>query len=555
MDASDDEVPDAKHFALLQKFSAPGNSVDGVRREIGSISDIIGNDSVEADAVDISKLVETSNASAATLATTLNKSNEAKRLEPQPNRFELAKAERDVDYQELSKDLKKWEPIITANRKSQNLQFPLDKEPLPYNSTSQDLTARSQARPSTLEEQIYATLKASSSSVDEKTGLTKKEEEVLNNLTSIEAEERLKALRRHRLLTSKQAARYKREKAIKSKKFKRLTTQNKMERLKERLLEKGLEETLFERRIEERASLRHKKTSRWDRKLAHYMKHDTAFRDEMQKKKQLHKKLTEKIVKTESDDEKMSVEGEDSVSEVSDNEWTVVANSKVHSKPEAYTNQEKDSDSEMEDEVLVSDPEDTNTEFLKEFKCVGETVLTGRDAGKFVPSAPSRGNDLLIDPTNFLRATQDVDLSISCKDNDMLHEAFEDDEDLFDELADSEKQKTEVENLFAGWGDWAGPDIDPNAKAIKKPQSAKTACGKKRSSRGWVVLNETKNEKLSEHQVKVRNLPFAFKKPEAFERSMRQPIGPDFNTTASFKKFVQPRVKKKVGVPIEPIAK
>ena len=451
MDVSDDEImDDGKHSALLQKFTraAAADNLDGVRREIGSFSKVIGNDSVDSGVVDLSKLVESSNTTSSSLADALNKTNEAKKLEPKPQKHQLVKAEQDVDYRELSKDMKKWEPLVKANRKAGKLQFPLDKEPLAYTSTTQDLSARSKAQPSSLEAQIYATLQASSTHiVDTTSGLSQEEEDALNNLEDDEVTARLKALRRHRILTAKQAARFKREKAIKSKKFKRLKTQHKMEKMKDQLVEKGLENALYEKRISERATLRHKRTGKWERKLAHYMKHDTAFRDEVQKKKALHKKLTDKVDQEESEDEKMSIGGGLSDSEISDdNEWTVIPKKKVYTKPEAVSNDNPDDDSEteMKDDELMSESEESNTEFLKEFKCLGETVLTGRNAGTFIPATNSENTNLLINPSNFLRATNpDMNLAISSKDNAMLQEAFEDDEDLFDELQeDSEKKRT-----------------------------------------------------------------------------------------------------------------
>ena len=53
----------------------------------------------------------------------------------------------------------------------------------------------------------------------------------------------------------------------------------------------------------------------------------------------------------------------------------------------------------------------------------------------------------------------------------------------------------------------------------------------------------------------IEKQPYQFTSKEQYERSLRQPLGPDWNTTVSHKKAVMPAVVVKAGHMIDPIQK
>ena len=550
----EEDTDDNDHQKLINAFSQKNRK--DVRRELGTAGEIsaIGAPT-EANFLSLSQLVNSSvNVKKSKNVTLkLNKSGKGKTLKAQPNSAKAVAAERNVDFSAVTNQVSEWEPLVKSNRQAEKLLFPLDKEPLTHFATASDISKRAALNPSTLEQQIYATLKAAGCEAPSKeTGLTAKETASLDKLDYNEAMQRLKELRRHRILTGQQLARFKREKSVKSKKFKRLKTRYKMEKMQDELTSKGLSSTLRERRIIERTTLRHRVTGKWDRKLAHYAKHEKSTQDELESKRRMNKSLTVK-----QDDEEMSVDESD---ESEDEEWQVVTNKRG---PKQTSNPDSEEASGSDSEPLVDDVETEEViEFRKDIKDNGETPL--EIGGGIKRKSKSVQNQLNINPSSFLTSTsrssdgnRDIFLATSVNTS-AIHEAFEDDEDLIEEMQDEEDKSEKEENICDfGWGSWTGPGLSTTKEAkLKESKSKKDdKAMKKNLPMGYVVFNNVQNEKLAEHQLKVRDVPFGYKKSEAFESSMRQPIGPDFNTSASFKSLIEPRIRKKVGVAIEPMAR
>ena len=66
-----------------------------------------------------------------------------------------------------------------------------------------------------------------------------------------------------------------------------------------------------------------------------------------------------------------------------------------------------------------------------------------------------------------------------------------------------------------------------------------------------VIISEKRDKKAS--KFTVSGVPFPFKTREQFERSVRTPLGPEWNTVASHGSAIAPRVKVAKGAIIEPI--
>jgi len=570
MNDDDERVDPAAHEKLLNLYNQ--NTKNDVRRELGISGDASEAGLSQDGDLSLNQLIkQSSKNSKKALTDKFSKSGASKTLKVGANTIAAKAAEQSIDFKAVSNEVSDWEPIVKANRQSEKLLFPLDKEPLTHFATTSDLVKRSAHNPTTLEQQVYATLQASSDCVPNKeTGLTSKEENLLNSMDVDEALIRLKELRKHRILTSNQLARFKREKSIKSKKFKRLKTKYKMEKLQAELGAKGLSTMLRDRRIQERSTLRHRVTGKWDRKLAHYAKNEKSTRDELESKRELNKKLTAK-----QNDEGMEVDEEVDDSE-SEDEWQVVTNKRGPSNSSSNnpnpSNTIDSSDSDSEPLVDDVEPEEI-TEFRKDLIDIGETTLEIGGQLKRKHQKPS--NQLQLKPSEFLKAPvssqKDTFLTTSANTS-AIHEAFEDDEDLIEEMAsDDNEEKTEaaVDIQNFGWGsNWFGPRgtvITSNYKRSFQSRDTEAASSievekpRKRDENvkqmGYVVFNNVNNRKLAEHQLTAKDVPYGYKKPEALESSLRQPIGPDFNTASSFRSLVEPRIRKKVGVAIEPISK
>ncbi|KDD71534.1 hypothetical protein H632_c4841p1, partial [Helicosporidium sp. ATCC 50920] len=54
-------------------------------------------------------------------------------------------------------------------------------------------------------------------------------------------------------------------------------------------------------------------------------------------------------------------------------------------------------------------------------------------------------------------------------------------------------------------------------------------------------------------KLRTAEVPFPFESREAYERSLRQPLGRDFNTEAAFRALTRPAVLKDAGAIIAPM--
>lgn len=66
-----------------------------------------------------------------------------------------------------------------------------------------------------------------------------------------------------------------------------------------------------------------------------------------------------------------------------------------------------------------------------------------------------------------------------------------------------------------------------------------------------VLINEKVDQKALKYQVAT--LPYPFTSQEAYEKSLMQPIGKEWNTTLSFQANVKPKVITRAGEIIDPI--
>ena len=67
-----------------------------------------------------------------------------------------------------------------------------------------------------------------------------------------------------------------------------------------------------------------------------------------------------------------------------------------------------------------------------------------------------------------------------------------------------------------------------------------------------VIINERRNRQAAE-TYQVTAVPYPFKTREQYERTLQQPLGPDWNARGAFEAAVRPRVAVKRGAVIDPI--
>lgn len=139
-----------------------------------------------------------------------------------------------------------------------------------------------------------------------------------------------------------------------------------------------------------------------------------------------------------------------------------------------------------------------------------------------------------------------------------IREAFASDdvvsEFIKDKAADIEDGKPKAEdNVLPGWGDWAGGGLKVSKKKkrqfTKKPTEQTAA--RKDANLSNVIISEKKNKGLA--KIQVSNVPFPYTSKEEFERSLRQPIGPQWNTPSTVAKLTEPRIRTTAGHVIDPL--
>lgn len=131
-------------------------------------------------------------------------------------------------------------------------------------------------------------------------------------------------------------------------------------------------------------------------------------------------------------------------------------------------------------------------------------------------------------------------------------------EQLKAQALDEEVPSGETAVSLPGWGQWTGVQQKKGQPLWMQKQQEELeikrnlALSKRKDSNLKYVMI---SEKMDKKAVKFLSpsLPFPFKSQETFERSIRMPIGRDFNTDNSFRDMIRPSVVRDAGVIIDPI--
>lgn len=261
---------------------------------------------------DLVGCLETDTQKAASMKKKLRIMNKTtKTLEKPLHKPEQQRVERTVAFEETSKDISKWNDTVQKNRAAEHLSFPL----APFVPRKPNVSSITNFKPQNdLEREINEVLKGSQYILERKDKeLTAYEEEALKNFDLKEALERRKELQKTRALQSYYEAKCRRQKKIKSKKYRRILKKEKEKSLSKvdlDILSKDDPE-LFKNELEkaeklravERASLRHRNSSKWAKNLITKGKPNKEDQERIREQLRISRQLTDHKALSESEDE------------------------------------------------------------------------------------------------------------------------------------------------------------------------------------------------------------------------------------------------------------
>jgi len=114
-----------------------------------------------------------------------------------------------------------------------------------------------------------------------------------------------------------------------------------------------------------------------------------------------------------------------------------------------------------------------------------------------------------------------------------------------------------IDNTIPGWGSWTGQGVSKKEKQRNKGRFLTKQEGIKEQNRKdvrleRVIINEKRVRKNGKYLAS--NLPHPFESRQQYERSLRLPVGPEWNTKETFQEATKPRILIKQGI-IAPMAR
>ncbi|XP_036596144.1 U3 small nucleolar RNA-associated protein 14 homolog A isoform X2 [Trichosurus vulpecula] len=208
---------------------------------------------------------------------------------------------REAAYNKTSQDMDKWDPVVLKNRSAAQLVFPLEQEQV-LDAPIEEVLGGWKAR-TPLEQEIFNLLHKNKQPLTDPL-LTPVEKASLKAMSLEEAKQRRAELQKARALQSYYEARARREKKIKSKKFRKVLKKRKAKEALKQFEElwkvnptAALEELekMEKARMKERMSLKHQNSGKWAKSKAIMAKYDLEARKAMQEQLTKNKELTQKL--------------------------------------------------------------------------------------------------------------------------------------------------------------------------------------------------------------------------------------------------------------------
>ncbi|KAM0276375.1 hypothetical protein ACHAQH_006823 [Verticillium albo-atrum] len=168
------------------------------------------------------------------------------------------------------------------------------------------------------------------------------------------------------------------------------------------------------------------------------------------------------------------------------------------------------------------------------------------------PARPAAaGNEMDVDGDD-----ADLHLPLAIRDVDQLDRAFAGDNVVEHFEAEKAEMQTEqddkiIDDTLPGWGNWVGDGVSAREKARHKGKVLRKVEGVKKANR-----KDAKLERVIINEKRVKNndkylasqLPHQFESRAQYERSLRLPMGPEWQTKESFQDATKPRVLIKQGI-------
>lgn len=122
----------------------------------------------------------------------------------------------------------------------------------------------------------------------------------------------------------------------------------------------------------------------------------------------------------------------------------------------------------------------------------------------------------------------------------------------------AEKEMDIIKNVKAGWGDWAGPDKQVSDKILSKrdklmakaKQEADAKKAQRQDKKKPNVIISSRRVKTAA-KFKVADVPHPFRTREEYERSIRMPIGEEWNASNVVRVNTKPEVLLRAGRVVE----
>lgn len=429
----------------------------------------------------------------------LKKLSKKKAIEKPLDKNKADQLERKAAYSLVNKEVSKWEPIVEKNRRATQLRFPLDQEPDNLPPTAESLA---EIEPhNDLEKAVKTIIDKNTMKVPTKEQISEAEKRYEKAVGTEEAQERHRELQRMRVLLGSYASKMRRQKAIKSKSYRKIlkrerlrTHMKKVETDKDALMDEI--ERLQRLRAQERASLRHKNLGKWAKHAKFRAKYDEDARTAMMEQIGIAKKNLER--------------------------------------PDPSSSDSSDFDSEDESELEQSlDEDDENV--------IDRTV-----------DKQTKSNEPLL-----LRVTNEA-LDDQEEQRKLMREAFQDDDVVAEfkkakeQLVDEEQPKA-TDTFLPGWNDWAGPGAKEVSKRKRKKYLIKPRKIQRKDDKlDNVIISEHANDKIQEFMVSrvPRNVKVA-----QFEKQLLEPTSGTFIHQSKHREKTRPRIQTKLGARVEPLSK
>lgn len=444
--------------------------------------------------------------------------------------------ERKAAYSKVSKELKKWDPIVEKHKAAKQISFPLDQQADVLPATSKAL---SDLKPSNeLEKEILQVIQESDTALHDGQELSKAEEKYLKAISLEEAKERHLELQRMRVLLSSYAAKMRRQKAIKSKSYRRLLKQERLRKhIKKVESDKDLLMDEIERlqrlRAKERASLKHKNTGKWAKHAKFRAKYDDEARKAMLEQIGIANKLLEKPLEEDTDDTEDSDDDDVSVTSEEDEE---LASAQI---------EQKDKTESTSNET----GEFNNDRLIVSSELINERLGRKGEARKRSGSADE------IDDSDSDMAQDDSDEED--EQRKLMSEAFANDDVVAEfkkaksKITDEEQPKN-IDLYLPGWNEWTGPGTKVNRKKRAKYRIKAKKLPRKDSKLGNVIISELADDKIK--QLQVKKVPRGLNDEDQLAKRLCKPTAATFVRQTVHRNKVKPKISTRLGARIEPMS-